>query len=127
MSPEKLIEAFETAAIEPDEFRHLDHVKVTFAYLERNPLPETLIWLRDSLKRITVKLGAPDKYHETITFAFAAVVHERMKPDEDWEAFAGRNPDLTSWGKACGVLDRYYSQETLKSEAARTRFILPTR
>jgi hypothetical protein len=41
----------------------------------------------------------------------------------DWEEFAARNPDLLEWKD--GILGRYYRQETLKSELARSIFLFP--
>jgi hypothetical protein len=41
----------------------------------------------------------------------------------DWEEFARQNPDLLIWKD--GILTRYYHEATLKSDLARTVFLLP--
>jgi hypothetical protein len=45
--------------------------------------------------------------------------------DGSWESFAAANPDLFSWGPS--ILDRYYTPETLASDAARATFVTPDR
>ncbi len=40
-----------------------------------------------------------------------------------WEEFAEDNPDLLTWKG--GVLDRFYREETLRSDLARGIFIFP--
>ena len=72
--------------------------------------------------------GNPALYHETITWAYLLLIHERKargESDETWEQFAARNPDLLSWKPS--VLDGYYREETLASELARRVFVMPDR
>jgi hypothetical protein len=80
------------------------------------------------LKRFAAFNGHPGLYHETITWAFLFLIHERMADGEEsetWEAFAARNQDLLTWKPS--ALDRYYDPETLQSERARRLFVLPRR
>ena len=42
---------------------------------------------------------------------------------EDWEEFARQNTDLLVWKD--GILSRYYREGTLKSDLARSVFVLP--
>ena len=62
-----------------------------------------------------------------ITWAYVALIHERMlaDPSMDWPAFAAANADLLTWKPS--VLDRYYTSETLFSDLARRTFVLPDR
>ena len=64
-------------------------------------------------------------YHETITWAYVALIHERVerRPAAHWEEFCRLNPDLLSWRPS--ILDRYYRPETLASDLARRVFVLP--
>jgi hypothetical protein len=43
----------------------------------------------------------------------------------EWDEFARENPDLLVWRD--GILSRYYSEATLKSDLARRVFVLPDR
>src|SRR5216684_2635267 len=119
MNDRDLIESFESCRLPAAQFRHADHIQLTHAYLSRDPLPVVMVKLREGLLRFAAANGAPQKYHETITFAFAALINERRlraDPNASFEEFRARNLDL--FEKT--VLERYYLPETLASEAART-------
>jgi hypothetical protein len=103
-------------------------VRVAWLYLRREPLGSVLPRFCADLKRFTVRLGAPQLYHETITWAYFMLVHERRegRPGDDaWDAFAAANPDVLC--RRPSALDRYYRKETLTSERARRSFVLPDR
>lgn len=121
-----LLDAFLAGTLDPSRFSHADHVRLTYLLLLERPLPETMIALRDGLARLTTAAGAPEKYHETITFAFAALVNERMSASTavSWEAFAAENPDLLTWGEG-SVLDRLYTGGALSDPEAKRTFLLP--
>jgi hypothetical protein len=70
--------------------------------------------------------AAPGKYHETITWAFAFVVRQRitkLPPAHTWEEFCAHNADLLAWPNS--VLDRYYTRDVLGSALAKQVFVLP--
>jgi hypothetical protein len=60
-----------------------------------------------------------------ITCAYFFLIRERMARCEaaDWDEFAQQNADLLAWKD--GILSRYYREATLKSDLARTVFVLP--
>ena len=80
-----------------------------------------------SLRRFAEAHGKHGLYHETITWAYLALVNERRdaSPGDDFSAFAAANPDL--FDKDSGVLLALYDRETLRSERARRVFLLPRR
>lgn len=123
MTDDQLLERFETANLEPGEFHHREHVRVAWIYLDRLPAAEALSRYADGLKKVATSLGAPDLYHETITWAYLLLIRDRMKDDESWCDFAERNPDLLDWKNS--VLGRYYSDALLWSDRARSRFVFP--
>ena len=116
---------FEDGGIAPDAFHHADHVKLAFAYLQKYPVLEALGRFSAALKRFAASQGKADRYHETITFAYFFLIRERMACGKDaaWEQFALDNADLFAWES--GILKRYYEESTLKSELARSTFLLP--
>lgn len=122
----ELLEGFEQATLA--SLSHGDHVRLAWLYLRRETLWSALPRFRADLKRFAARAGAPQLYHETITWAYFLLVHERRNgrpANEPWDSFAGANSDLLCWRPS--VLDRYYREETLASERARRSFVLPDR
>jgi hypothetical protein len=125
MTDLELIHRFETDTIPEDSFHHADHVRLAFAYLTRYPAMQALEKFAAALKRFAAARGKAQLYHETITQAYFLLIHERMacSGGTDWDEFARRNADLLVWKN--GLLARYYTDETLKSDRARVTFVLP--
>ncbi len=119
------IERFESGDIEADLFDHEAHVYVAWLFIREFDLAGAVSRFESGLRRLTAKLGAPDKYHATITWFFMLLIAERAREDEAWPAFRARNPDLISQSNT--TLDRYYSRARLFSETARNQFLLPDR
>lgn len=125
MTDQEIIRHFESDAVSGNGFHHADHVRLAYAYLSEHPVLVALEKFSTALKRFAEARGKTQLYHETITCAYFFLIHERMArlDTPDWEAFAAQNSDLLTWKD--GILDRYYSESTLKSDLARAVFILP--
>jgi len=125
MSNEELIQQFEDGAIANEGFHHADHVRLAFAYVSRFPVLVALDKFSTALQRFAAACGKPQLYHETITHAYFFVIRERMARcgSAGWEDFASLNPDLFVWKN--GILNNYYHEATLKSDFARSVFVLP--
>jgi hypothetical protein len=118
----EFVEAFENCTLPPEEFPHRAHVRLAWLYLKDGSLLDALHRFVEGLKRYAGSLGASAKYHETVTWAYMFLIHERMARAEHgtFEEFAAANPDLFN-----GVLERYYSKATLSSDLARCKFVMP--
>ena len=128
MSGEKLIEQFEEGATPAGSFHHADHVRLGFEYLCRFSVVEGIDRFSAALKRFATAHGKSQLYHETITWAYLLLIHERMARStapQNWDEFAASNPDLFIWKG--GALARLYRPETLDSDLARRVFVLPDR
>jgi hypothetical protein len=126
MEEVNMVERFESGAISGDNFHHEDHVKLAWAYLQAHALPDALAQMTRGLKRFAQKNGVPERYHETMTWAYMFIIHERIVTggrEQTWAEFADRNRDLIDGGKR--ILDRYYESETLSSDIAKRFFLLP--
>jgi len=121
------VRSFEDCTLPNAAFHHRDHVRLAWIYLQRHPPVEALQRFAGGLRRFATANGHPGLYHETITWAFLLLIHERMARGGEpaWEDFAARNPDLLTWKPS--ILDRYYTPETLGSELARRVFVMPDR
>jgi hypothetical protein len=128
VSDDEFVAAVESCAISCSDFHHADHVRLAWIYLSSYSLIDAIDRFTRSLKRFATHCGAPDKYHETITWAYMLLIHERMRREDapsGWESFRVANGDLFGWKPS--VLERYYAPHTLRSELARRTFVLPDR
>jgi len=125
MKDAEFIRQFEADQIPAESFHHADHVRLAFAYLSDNAPLEALEKFARALKNYAAARGKPQLYHETITHAYFFLIRERMARSgaTDWEEFARENPDLLQWKP--GVLHRYYREDTLRSDLARSVFLFP--
>jgi hypothetical protein len=121
--PDLTIAAFETGAIDPDSFDHESHIYMGWLYIREYGVIDGLAHFDKAIRRLVKHLGAEDKYHMTITWFFMLLIAERFETAEGWLQFKQRNADLITGSKP--VLSRYYTQEHLFSNRARTRFLLP--
>lgn len=121
-----LLNAFERCELSPDSFRHAQHIEVAWLYVRRYPLIEAMSRSAVGIERMARALGAPDKFHATITSAFVLLVAQRAAASDcpdSWPDFERDNPDLFMWPSP--VLAHYYTDATLWSDAARHQFVLP--
>lgn len=121
--PIDLAERFEELRIPPGAFRHRDHLAAAYAMLQKYPFIEATFRYARTIQTMARNAGAHDKFNTTITFAFMALIAERMEScrHECFEEFAGQHPDLFSKD----LLKRFYSDERLRSPMARRIFIMP--
>ena len=116
---------FEALDVVPSEFDHEAHVYVAWSYLRELDLLSSIDRYRSVLRRLTAKLGVPDKYHETITWFYLLAVAERAigNAASDWDAFKRFNPEL--FQRNPSLIRHYYSESRLMSDTARQLFVLP--
>jgi hypothetical protein len=126
MNDRDFVDAFESCAIPSSDFRHADHVRLAWIYLRERPVLEAIERFTTSLRRFAAHHGVPGLYHETITWSYLLLIHERMQRDDsakNWDSFHAANRDL--FDRRPSVLDRYYAPGTLASDLARRTFVLP--
>jgi hypothetical protein len=126
MNEREFVDAVEGCTMAGGDFHHADHVRLAWIYLRDYPLLEAISRFTTTLKRFAAHHGVPGKYHETITWAYLLLIHERMQRDrahDGWERFRDANGDL--FARDPSILARYYTPRMLASDAARERFVLP--
>lgn len=126
-TPAEWMDLFERDLLDPQEFHHRDHVALAWALLRRDPPLQAMAAYIEGLRALTRRVGRPEVYHATITWALLLLIHERIgrQPTAEWDEFAAANEDLFAWKPS--ILDRYYRAETLGSDLARQVFLLPDR
>ncbi|WP_282607326.1 hypothetical protein [Pelagibius sp. Alg239-R121] len=119
----ELTQSFERRSIDPSIFRHGDHVGVAYEMLCKYDFMDATMKYGECLNMIATKAGAAKKFNTTITVAFMSLIAERMKKSEHtgYEDFITQNQDLLSKD----VLKQWYSAERLKSDLARSVFLMP--
>jgi hypothetical protein len=145
MRNQDLITAFDTRTLKPEAFPHREHVRVAWILLRQHPLPEAATRFCSGLRALASSAGKPERYHETVTWAYLLLLTERIArlegqrgdghgatlavPGDDgdaaWTRFAEANVDLLSDGR--GLLERWYQRDTLDSPLARRTFVWPDR
>ena len=94
--------AFESGTIE--SFRHRDHIRLAMIYVERYGMPEAGERLTEAILAFATKAGQTEKYHHTMTLAWARLVANMLNKS---------------------ALSLYYSAELLESERARREWVEP--
>jgi hypothetical protein len=118
---QRLFDSFERCTL--PVLNHEHHVRIAWYLSTRADLATVLRELPILLRAYAGSKGQAQHYHETITFAFICLVHERVARREasSWSDFASANEDLLDHS----LLDRYYEKDVLESALARRVFVLP--
>jgi len=116
---------FEAGTVDSTAFRHTDHVRVIWSLIHAYGMLEAIARFESGLKRITAEAGHPEKYHATITYAFAFVVGERIAEQGplSWADFVDVNSDLLEWPNR--TLQCMYADDVLGTSTAKQAFIMP--
>jgi len=122
---DELIRDFEAGTLDATRFGHREHLRAAFWYLQHHPLEEALARFVACLKRLTHKLGVPDKYHATLTWGYLVLLDEarRERPQLSFDELLAANPQLML--PPAAALAPYYAQQLLLSDQARRHFVLP--
>ena len=122
MTDAEFLSAFEAGDIAAPS--HAAHVRAAYALLGQCAFAEALPRLAAALRRIAAAAGRPERYHETITVAYLALIQQHVDergPADGWDNFARFNPELLDRR----LLERFYPPQVLESPQARRIFLLP--
>ena len=124
MTDEEFIQALESCKLAESDFGHAAHVRAGYLYLQQTDFAGALARIRRAIRNYAEHLGKPDRYHETITVAYVALIQEHICGRGNgggWAAFVRENCELFQ----PGLLHQFYPQAQLESEMARKVFLLP--
>jgi hypothetical protein len=124
MNDEDFLRGLESCELLEQEFGHAAHVRAAYLYLQGGDFAAALGRIRRSIRNYAARLGKPDRYHETITVAYTALIQQHMLERGNsggWAAFARDNPELLNKS----LLLEFYLAEQLNSDTARKIFLLP--
>lgn len=123
-SDEEFLAALESCSLSAHEFDHAAHVRAAYLYSRSGDLASALAKISRAIQNFADSLSRPDRYHETITVAYLAVIRQTLHVSGDggdWEGFAQANQVLLERD----LLLRFYPRAQLESELARRVFLLP--
>ncbi len=124
MTDADFIAALESCTLPAADFGHQAHVRAAYLYLRQGSFGTAIDRTESAIRRYATSLGQPDRYHETITVGFLALIRQRICERGDggsWVGFASANPDLFERD----LLLRYFTRSQLDSPLARKVFVLP--
>jgi hypothetical protein len=120
----EFLHALEACTLPQSDFGHAAHVRAAYLYLQSGEFAASLERIRRTIRNYAASLGKPDRYHETITVAYLALIQQHICERGNgggWAAFARDNPELFE----PGLLLHFYPKAQLESELARRVFLLP--
>jgi len=124
MTDAQFIAALEACTLPAGEFGHAAHVRAAYLYLRQGSFGEAIDRTGTAIRRYATSLGRPDRYHDTITVGYLALIRQRICERGDgggWAGFAAANPDLLEQDLLLG----YFPRSQLDSPLARQVFVLP--
>lgn len=119
-----LVARFEACTLPVAQFHHRQHLQVAWWLLRAEPLLAAMARFVDGLRRYAASIGKAEIYHETMTWAYLLLVHERLERagrERSWDEFERGHPELFTRE----LVHAYWTPETLASPLARRTFILP--
>jgi hypothetical protein len=121
MHDDELIERFEAVTL--DGLPHLDHVRLVWLYARRDGLEQAYPHVRDGLVHFTTVRGSSTSFHETRTWAWAALIVAALASSsaDTVDGFLAEHPEF----ERKDLLNDYYSTELLTSDAARAEVVQP--
>ena len=126
MTDTELVRALESGEIANEDFHHLSHLHVAWAYLsESSDVDEAVDKMRNTLRRFATSAGKPEKYHETITLFWVRLLAgiRAARSGETLEQIVQKNPRLLEKNFPLS----YYSANWLFSDDARRLWVEPDR
>jgi hypothetical protein len=124
MTDHEFLEALESCTLPESQFGHAAHVHAAYLYLRQADFVGALDRMRRAIRNYATHHGKPDRYHETITVAYVALIQQHIcerGPSDGWESFMRDNSELLD----PDLLARFYSREQIESAIARKIFVLP--
>ena len=124
MTDVELTRALERGEIASEGFHHASHLHVAWVYLtESSSVQQAANKMRETLRRFTTAVGAPQKYHETITLFWVHLLGQARAVGcgKRLEEVVKANPQLLEKNFPL----TYYSANRLFSDEARASWMEP--
>lgn len=119
------VRGFEMGEVDPTTFDHRQHLYVAWCYLGVLTVEDALSRYARYLRQLVERLGAPEKFHRTVTWYWLAVLDRAMaeSPGRSFEELVAEHPELL---RSESIRLRYPDLQ-LAGDAARRHFVWPDR
>src|ERR1700676_4303748 len=78
MTDEEFLRAIESCELPESDFGHAAHVRAGYLYLRQADFAGALVRIRRAIRNYAQHKGKPDRYHETITVAYVALIQQHI-------------------------------------------------
>jgi len=99
LNDDEFLSALEQCKIPERDFGHAAHVRAAYLYLQSGDFASSLERIRRAIRNYAASLGKADRYHETITVAYAALIQQHIHERGNgggWAVFARTIPSFSS-------------------------------
>jgi hypothetical protein len=123
LSDDEFVAQVEACSYPIEKFKHLDHVRLAWIYLQQHGYREAESRMQAAIARFASHHGSERKYHATITIAWMRLlsVATHQTPHSTFPQLVVAHP----WIADKNALSVYYSEPTLSSDDARQTWIPP--
>jgi hypothetical protein len=117
------LERLETCQFHNAVFRHYDHLRAAWSYLQLEDVDEAIGKVGQSIRRFAAHHGHTEKFHVTLTTVWVKLVHAHAArhPHAAFASFIAAHPRLLEKDLPL----QFYSRAQLFSDSARVRWIEP--
>jgi len=125
LDDERYLRSFEAYEVDAATFHHREHLRVAYALIATYGLESAFLRLKEGLIGFLSHQGVgPEKYHETVTYAWLLAVNHFMhmaRTSRSFDEFIQRNEVLLN----PSIMATHYSRELLQSTEAKSGFVEP--
>lgn len=118
-------EQFATGSLDPTLFSHEAHLRLAWIHITKYGEATAIQNIRAQLQHFVHRVGAADKYNDTLTVAAIKAVHHFMQkaPLATFNEFIKAYPRLKTNFK--DIIRQHYGFDIFDSAAARAAYIAP--
>jgi hypothetical protein len=124
MTDHEFLRQFEDTTLPDDAFPHRAHIRMAWLYVRREGAEGAVAPITEGIRRFATAKGAPGMYHHTMTLVWLRLVAAALRKTPDvssFDVFWAAHPHLGDKRQP----QRFYSEGTLWSPAARAGWIEP--
>jgi hypothetical protein len=124
MSDDRVLLAFEACQLDPAKFHHADHIRLAWLCIQRYGARQAEAALLDGIRKFAQRAGVPEKFHYTITIAWARLVAAACSKSDSCDSFyewIKTHPELLDKR----LISEHYSAGRLESLQARSGWLDP--